>query len=125
MLTPSQTWNVEFTEKLQVNFLHPCKTEKFFITEDPTDWQASFHPLSDIQDLSEMVARLFQLSSPYYDMERGGTTRFLEGFGEFNKPPWGGWYESCHGNRESGKIQVRVLNEWDVQFCTRSDTNED
>jgi hypothetical protein len=113
-------FDIEFREVIQVNFLEPEKTEKYFITEDPTNWRKSFYQPVDLQDLSELIGRAFKFESEYFDKERKGFTKFLEGFGEFNRQAGGDISENVFEVDQMGKIQIEITDEEDVEFVTEA-----
>ena len=114
-------FDIEFREVIRVTFLEPGKTEKYFITEDPTDWRKSFYQPVDLNDLAEMIGRAYKFESEYYDKKNSGFSRFLEGFGEFNRKGGSDVAVNTMEVNEMGEIQVEITEEEDVEFVSEVD----
>lgn len=111
------TYNVDFEMQYRVEIENSEAVKAYFIDGD---WKESFWELDDIEDFCRSLTTAFDRHPEYFDKELGGSSRFVEGFGLFNKPVRSNAYHLTERfTKDIGsRISVRVTDELEPVFVT-------
>lgn len=110
-------YDVDFEMQYRVEIENPEAIEAYFIHGD---WKEIFWPLDDLEDFVRSLTLSFDRHSEYWDSERSGFSRSVEGFGTFNRAAGEDTYRLVpEAVKEIGsQLTVRVEDELEPTFVT-------
>lgn len=111
-----KTFDVDFEMQYRVEVENPDAIQAYFIEGD---WKDLFWEIEDLEDFVRSLTLSFDRHPEYWDRERGGSTRMVEGFGEFNQKVGEPYRLVPEAAEELGtQITIRVVDELEPMFVT-------